>query len=250
MSDQVAVNYLHAFLDRHPVQKFNKGEIIVFQGEAPRTALVVKSGTVKAYNLSADGDEKPVAFYDADSAFPATWVFSRMANSIYYYEAFTPTVEVYAIDRAEFVDFIKKRPELLYQELERLLSDQLAGSMRLNALQHSRASDKLIYTLHYLALSHGRPGTSASASSAGPVTTSAKAASPSPKVIEITLDLKHQDFANLTGLTRETAATELNKLKHQGIINYGKGLPYSLNMTRLHQALNDQFVSDLQLDMP
>ena len=36
-------------------------------------------------------------------------------------------------------------------ELKRYVSDQLAKSMRLNALQHSRAGDKLIYTLHYRA---------------------------------------------------------------------------------------------------
>ncbi len=229
MGDQVAINYLHAFLERHHTRTFKKGEIIVFQGEAPRSAYAVKEGTVKAYNLSVDGDEKPVAFYSADSIFPSAWVYGKMANSIYYYEAFTPTVEVYALDRTEFVEFIKKRPELLYQELERALSDQLGGSMRLNALQHSRASDKLVYTLHYLALSHGKPAGN--------------------NKIEITLDLKHQDFANLTGLTRETAATELNKLKHDGIIDYGKGKPYCLDLRRLTQVLNDQFIADLEVKL-
>lgn len=227
MTDQVAVNYLRTFLDRHPIKTFNKGEIIIFQGEAPRSAYIVKSGTVKAYNLSVEGDEKPVAFYSADTVFPAAWVYGKMANAIYYYETFTDTAEVYVVDRQEYADFIKKRPELLYQELNRLLTEQMGGSMRLNALQHSRASDKLVYTLHYLALSHGRPA--------------------SPQLIEITLDLKHQDFANLTGLTRETAATELNKLKRRGIINYGKGMPYSLNIGRLTQILNDQFIADIQL---
>lgn len=227
MSDQVARNYLHAFLERHPLHGFKKREIIVFQGEAPRSAFVIKSGTVKAYNLSVGGDEKPVAFYEADSVFPASWVYGKMASAIYYYEAFTPEVEVYTIDREEFVDFIKKRPELLYQELERILADQLGGSVRLNALQHSRASDKLIYTLHYLALSHGKPA--------------------GPNKIELTLDLTHQDFANLTGLTRETAATELNKLKKQGVISYGKHEPYRLDLTRLLQVVNDEFIADLRL---
>jgi CRP/FNR family transcriptional regulator len=229
MGNQVAVNYLHAFLDRHATRTFKKGEIIVFQGEAPRSAYVVKQGTVKAYNLSVDGDEKPVAFHAEDSVFPAEWVYGKMPNSIYYYEAFTPTAEVYVIERAEFTDFIRKRPELLYQELEHILVDRLGSSMRLNALQHSRASDKLIYTLHYLALSHGKPAKNGN--------------------ISIKLDLKHQDFANLTGLTRETAATELNKLKKKGIIDYGKGLSYHLDMKRLRQALNDQFVSDIDVTL-
>jgi CRP/FNR family transcriptional regulator len=175
--------------------------------------------------LSVGGDEKPVAFYQADSVFPASWVYGQEASATYYYEAFTDQVEVYAIDRKEYVDFVKKRPELLYQELRRILIDQLGGSIRLNALQHSRASDKLIYTLHYLALSHGK------AAGAGK--------------IELTLDMTHQDLANLTGLTRETAATELNKLKKQGIIKYGKNVPYQLNLSRLTRLLNDEFIADL-----
>lgn len=229
MGNQVATNYLRAFLDRHVTRTFKKGEIIVFQGEAPRSAYVIKEGTVKAYNLSVEGDEKPVAFYSENSIFPLPWVFGKMPNSIYYYEAFTPTAEVYVLERSKLVDFIKKRPELMYQELERSIVNQLAASMRLNALQHSRANDKLVYTLHYLALSHGKPI--------------------GDKKVEITLDLKHQDFANLTGLTRETAATELNKLKKQGIVDYGKGKPYCLDLQRLTRALNDQFISDIEVKL-
>jgi CRP-like cAMP-binding protein len=101
--------------------------------------------------------------------------------------------------------------------------------MRLNALQHSRASDKLLYTLHYLALSHGH-----------------KVA---PQVIEIELNLTHQDFANLTGLTRETAATELNKLKRSGVISYDKNKPYRLDVGKLMRVLNDQYISDVQVTL-
>lgn len=229
MSDQVTEKQFRLFLEQHTVKAFKKGEIIVFQGEAPRSAFVVKSGTVKAYNLSISGDEKPVAFYTADSVFPGPWVYGKMPNSIYYYEAFTPEVSLYAIPREEYVRFIKSRPQLIYQELERYLTDELGKSMRLNALQHSRASEKLLYTLHYLALSHGK--------------------TVGPQKIEITLDLTHQDFANLTGLTRETAATELNKLKHASIIDYGKGSAYRLNLAKLMQLLNDEYIADLKIKL-
>lgn len=227
MTDTVALNYLHAFLERHPVKTYKKGEIVIFQGEAPRSAYIVKSGTIKAYNLSMNGDEKPVAFYSVDNAFPASWIYGKVSSAIYYYEAFSPQVEVYVVDKDEFVAFIRKSTDLLYQELERLLNDQLGGTLRLNALQHSRASDKLIYTLHYLALTHGKPGDQGG-------------------MIVITLDLTHQDFANLTGLTRETAATELNKLKKLAVIDYGKNKPYVLNLNKLLQIQNDQFIADLQ----
>jgi CRP/FNR family transcriptional regulator, cyclic AMP receptor protein len=225
MSDRVATNYLRAFLDRHQTRSFKKGEIIIFQGEAPRCAYVVKSGIVKAYNLSVSGDEKPVAFYGENAIFPDAWVFGKMSSAIYYFEAFTPEVTLYTVDRETLTNFIKGRPELLNQEMERYITTQLGMSMRLNALQHSRASDKLLYTLHYLALSHGKQL--------------------APQKVEITLDLTHQDFANLTGLTRETAATELNKLKRSKVISYGKNTPYRLDFTRLMQLLNDQYIADL-----
>lgn len=229
MIDTAANRRLKAFLDQHPVKTFKKGEIIIFQGEAPRAAFAVKTGTIKAYNLSVNGDEKPVAFYAAQAVFPEAWVYGKMANAIYYYEAFTPEVSLYTIDRLEYVKFVKTHPELMYHELEHYMIDQLGTSMRLNALQHSRASEKLLYTLHYLALSHGK--------------------SVGPHEIEITLDLTHQDFANLTGLTRETAATELNKLKHKSVISYDKRKPYRLNLTKLMQLLNDQYIADIDVKL-
>jgi CRP/FNR family transcriptional regulator len=229
MAGATVDEYFRNFLEGQPVKTFQKGEIIIFQGEAPHSAYVVKRGIVKAYNLSVDGDEKPVSFHAAQTIFPAAWVYGKMSNALYYYEAFTPEVSLYSINRETFVSFIKSRPELLYHELERYLKDELGQSMRLNALQYSRASDKLLYTLHYLALSHGRPA--------------------GPQQMEITLDLTHQDFANLTGLTRETAATELNKLKRHGVISYGKHIPYRLDLAKLMQLLNDQYIADMKLTL-
>ncbi len=217
------------FLKTYPTRTFHKGEIIIFQGEAPRSAYVVKSGTVKSYNLSTGGDEKPVAFYAEGTVFPSAWIYGKVPSAVYYYEAFTSDVTLYAINREEYVAFISKQPDLLFEQFSASLLDDLGKSMRLNALQHSRASDKLIYTLHYLALSHGKQR--------------------APQEIEITLDLTHQDFANLTGLTRETAATELNKLKHKGVISYGKNQPYQLHVAKLNSMLNDQYVSDLTVTL-
>jgi CRP/FNR family cyclic AMP-dependent transcriptional regulator len=218
---------LKDFLTRYTVRTFKKGEIIIFQGEAPRSAYIVKSGVVKAYNLSVNGDEKPVGFYTERDTFPGAWTYGKTPSAIYYYEAFSDEVTLFSVPRADYVDFVRNNPSIMFAELERYVVDHLAKSMRLNALQHSRAGDKLIYTLHYLALSHGNRT--------------------SPTTVEITLHLTHQDFANLTGLTRETAATELNKLKHLGIITYGKNAPYQIRLDKLSSLLNDQYIAELEL---
>jgi CRP/FNR family transcriptional regulator len=214
-------------LTDYPLRNYRKGEIILFQGEAPRVAYVLQKGMVKAYNISSNGDEKPIGFYGPGSLFPASWVLGSVPSAIYYFEAFTD-LAVYCVPPEEYIELLHANPKVLFAELENYVADEVGKSMRLNALQHSRASDKLIYTLHYLALSHSRPL--------------------SNDTVELELLLTHQDFANLTGLTRETTATELNKLKKAGVISYGKHTAYKINIAKLRSGLNDQFIADLQID--
>lgn len=219
---------LDTFLSTYPVKAYKKGEIILFQGEAPRSTYVIKSGIVKSYNISVGGDEKPVAYFSPHEIFPVPWTFKKAPSALYYFEAFTD-VEVFVVPRDEYVSFLQSNPEQLFSELEHYVIDQLGTAMRLNALQHSRASDKLIYTLHCLAITHGKQLNGGT--------------------VQILLNLTHQDFANLTGLTRETTATELNKLKSAGIISYGKHTLYEVNVAKLNHVLNDQFISELEVGL-
>ena len=221
------VKLLQEFVGRYPLKIFHKGEIVIFQGEAPRYAYIVEKGIIKSYNLSIHGDEKPVAFFEANEAFPGPWIYHRIPSSIYYYEVFSQSCSLRLIPREDYWSFIRKNPKMTTAELDRYVNRYLAMSMQLNALQHSRANEKLMYTLHYLALIHGKRVGQQS--------------------WEITLRMTHQDFANMTGLTRETAATELNKLKHQGVIDYDKQKPYVVNITKLQSILNDQYISELDL---
>jgi CRP/FNR family transcriptional regulator len=216
------------FIERYPTVSFTKGEIVVFQGETPRNAYVVREGTIKAYNLSVQGDEKPVDFYTSLDIFPVPWAFGKAPNAYFYYEAFTD-VTLYTLPRQDFIEFLRGNPEYMYRLLNSFVMGYLGNSMRLNALQHSRASDKLLYTLHYLTLTHGREI--------------------GPRQVEITLSLTHQDFANLTGLTRETAATELNKLKTAGVIEYGKHTLYQVELDKLQHVINDQFIADVEASL-
>lgn len=219
---------LDDFLDRYSTTSFSRGEIIVFQGETPRYAYAVKRGTVKAYNLSVQGDEKPVDFFSKHDVFPTPWVFQKAPNAYFYFEAFTD-VELYTVPREDYLDYLRQEPTAMLQLLNNFVIDYVGNTMRLNALQHSRASDKLLYTLHYLTLTHGREISS--------------------RQVEITLSLTHQDFANLTGLTRETAATELNKLKTAGVISYGKHTLYQVELDKLRNVINDQFIADVEANL-
>jgi CRP/FNR family transcriptional regulator, cyclic AMP receptor protein len=216
---------LSAFLSSYPLRTYKKGEIIVFQGEAPRTSYVISSGVIKAYNLSLDGDEKPVAFYSANDIFPEAWSFGLVPSATYYFEALTKEVKLHLVEREVLMNFIKADPSMLYSVLERQVKLRLSSTMHINALQYSRASDKLLYSLHFLCLNLGD--------------------TKKPGELELELNLTHQDLANLTGLTRETTAMELNKLKRSGVISYGPRQPYKLHLNKMASMINDQYIKNV-----
>src|SRR5262249_36866135 len=120
---------LDDFLQNYIAKAYNKGEIVVFQGEAPRTAFVVKSGVIKAYNLNHSGDEKPVGFRFVADIFPTYWVFSKAPSALYYYEALTDVV-LYHVPREHYVDYLRQHPDELFSQMERMVVQNMGNLMR------------------------------------------------------------------------------------------------------------------------
>ena len=214
------------FLATLPVAAYKKGEVILFQSETPRSAFVVKKGIVKTYNLDMNGDEQLVFFSTAFDMFPQVWVMGKASASLYYYEAITPT-ELYRLPREAYIDFIKGDKKLLMYELERQANKDASKTIHLNALLYSKASDKVLNTLNYLIQNHGIRINN--------------------NLIKINLTLTHQDFANLTGLRRETIAVEMNRLKKDGVIFYRRRTLYHVNVAMLNKFMNDRFIIDAKL---
>jgi CRP/FNR family transcriptional regulator len=213
------------FLRDFRVLTFKKGEVMLFQGEVPKYGYVVKRGIVKTYNLSSKGDEQLVYLSIPTDIFPRTWLLRQVPNSLYYYEAFTDC-EVYCLPRENYSSFIQNNQIIMKDELDRSTRHIIAITLRLNALLQPKASAKLINTLHYFAIAHGTPL--------------------NVNQIKLNIILTQQDFANLTGLTRETVAIELSNLKRKGVIAYRAHNPYQINIAKLNILLADQFLSEMK----
>jgi len=82
MSDTVAHNYRTLFWRGHLVRSFKKGEMIIFQGKHRVTAYVVKTGTVKAYNLTLAATKTCLPFTLMTTPFPASWIYGKVASAI------------------------------------------------------------------------------------------------------------------------------------------------------------------------
>jgi len=210
---------LETFLNKYPLKSFDKGQLILVEGEVPSSAYVVKTGIVKMYNLTSEGEEKPISLIMAYDVLPFEWLFGNFKHVIYYYEAFTST-KMYCVPPEEYKRFILKNPGALEQAFKHLADRHIAALMRINALEYSKAAGKVIHMLHLLCLRYGRDL--------------------KPNVVKILIPLTHQDIANFMGLTRETTGIELKKLERSGVLTYHKQ-NYVVNTNKLNDLLDEEY---------
>lgn len=196
------------------VRHFPKKSTILFQGEVPNSVMLLRSGIVKVYGITGDGDQRTVTLLTAGDIFPMSWVFGKSPICIYYFEAATDCT-VWAVEKADYEEAIAKHAELKDQILQNYLAHYIAATMHIYALEHSYAQDKLAYILQYLVTRFGEK-------------------QPDGRC-KISLRLSHQDIAEMVGITRETAAVELHKLKKKGLIDYEK-FTYYVDTPRLFRS--------------
>lgn len=96
--------------------------------------------------------------------------------------------------------------------------------IHLAALEQSYASDKILMLLYYMMIRHSVE------KEAGE--------------FQVLMKLSQATIAGLTGLTRETVTTEMNKLRRQGIVNYD---PKSFVI--YHDALRSQLGEETFLEI-
>jgi CRP/FNR family cyclic AMP-dependent transcriptional regulator len=202
------------------LRHFPKKSTILFQGEVPSSVMVLRSGIVKVYGITSDGDQRTVTLLTAGDVFPMSWVFGKSPVCIYYFEALTDCV-VLAVSRETYEHALVEHAELKEQIFQNYLSHYVAATMHVYALEHSYAQDKIIYILQYLVTRFGEK-------------------QPDGRT-KIGLRLSHQDIAEMVGITRETAAVELHKLKNKGYIEYER-FTYYVDADRLfHSDEGDEF---------
>lgn len=176
-----------------------KRSILIYQGEIPRQAYIVLSGTLKAYRLGNFGEEQIVGFRTPGDMFPETWIFSKTSSALYYYEALDD-VEVLTVEKPVLLDLINSRPELKEHVFNYMVSGYTGLLMQINALEQSRAAEKLLLMMYFLMFRYGKER--------------------SPGAFHVELKLTHTTLGSLMGLTRETTTMELGKLKRKKIISY------------------------------
>lgn len=209
---------LIALCKKYPVQHRQSGEPILYQGEVPRHAYIITEGIVKIYDIGNAGDEKIINFMSEGDLMPPAWVFKKAPVSLYYYDAFTECT-FYKIPRDVLQEAIEKTPAITHFFFEHYATSFVGSLLEINALEQSKGSEKIVHILQYLLMRFPGPERD--------------------NWHKIALRITHQDLANMTGLTRETTSTELNKLRRKDIVEYSNQ-HYSLNIPQLRSLLSSE----------
>jgi len=201
-----------------------KGQLVLYQGEAPPGAFLVKEGLVRALNMSSNGEEKTVALFAPGDYFPIGFIFDKSPVALFFYEAaFDSVIEV--IDKAEFKSRLDRAAAT--DQLSSLATLYLSALLQVNALGQTKAKDRIARIMQFLCVRFGRSAANDAR-------------------IMISIPLTQLDIARMAGLTRETTAVELNALKAMEIITVRRKT-YYVNLKKLLASMDDDDLSSVVL---
>lgn len=207
------------------LRAYKKGSILLYQSEIPREAFIVKKGFIRAYTITSSGDERTVALHARGDIFPLSWVYGETKNTLFYYEAGSNT-EVVCVSKTHLTSMISESPTLMATLLRFTVNEHTALLMRITALEQSNATEKIALTLYYLLIRHGIEKTTG--------------------LFTIDIKMTQSMIASLVGLTRESTAVTIAKLKEQDVITYSNFI-YVVNRQNLEKLIGEDSFKDISL---
>lgn len=188
---------LDLFFKKFRPLAYRRGEIIIRVGDPPPGIFYLKSGYVRVYSFSRSGEELTLIIFKPGDIFPVSWAINN-APSGYFVEAMT-TAELWRVKREQFLEFVRDKPEILFELTRRMLVRFLGLMRRMEYLVFGNAYAKVASILVICAERFGEKR---------------------GRKIIIDVPLTHNDIANLIGVSRETVSIEMKKLERQGLLAY------------------------------
>jgi CRP/FNR family transcriptional regulator len=213
MEDKIVEKVSKYFLT-FPIDKYDKGKILITPTDRLEYVSYLKSGYVKMYSISEDGKEIILNIFKPHTYFPAWSLVSEQPNH-YFFEAMTP-IEIVNVTNEMFLDFLSKEQNVFRDLSKRVFSGLNGILVRMTYLLSSNAKARVAATILMCGKRFGE------VNSAGET--------------EINLKLTHQDVADLSGLTRETTSTEILNLVKEGLIKNESSYFSIMNIKKLKEV--------------
>lgn len=189
------------FIKKFPTESFEKGAVLLSEGQTADELLAIRSGFIKVTSLDENGNERLLWIAGRYDIVPTERLFSTHAPLNFFYTALTP-VEVYKIPKSQFLDHAKSNLGLMTDIATSMSTHYDDLLVRVNSIGQPNIREKLAATLRYLAERFS--------------------ANDTVDLHELGLTVTHQDLAEMIGSTRETTSLELQKMRTSGYIDYDR----------------------------
>jgi len=191
---------LQNYFEKYPVLKYKKRQIILKPGDEIPFVGFIKSGYVRVYNVSENGQETTAQTIQPMFYFSMIYAATGEKNR-YFFEAISP-VEMWTAPKDKTMEWLRNDGELFSEVMKLFLGNYLALTERLHLILSGNAYTKVAGVLISLADKFGEKVNG---------------------VTVIPFATPHRLIASMTGLTRETVTLQILKLEKQGLIeNKGK----------------------------
>lgn len=186
-------------------RKYPKNQLIFYQGDPLSSICLIKSGYIKAYTILDSGDIRTLFLLGPGDIFPIAFSVNLSWDNYslrYFYQALSE-VELLMADKDHFKKAVESQPDLTMIYLTYMAATNEAIINQLEMLKTKGAINKVAHLLPYLVKKIGSPAGN--------------------QKYKLQLKVSHQEIADLTGLTRETATQQIKKLEKDDIIDQKKG---------------------------
>jgi CRP-like cAMP-binding protein len=214
MLKQPFFSKLDVFFQNYPLVSYRKRNLILHVDAVPSHVLYIKTGYVRVYRLSEQGEELTLTILKPNDFFPLTYGMTNVVNQ-YYLEAIT-SLQLWKAPQEKFLSFVQTNPDIFYELANQILVRFDGVLSRMEYLVFRNAYTRVAATLLVCAKRFGEQY---------------------GNHILVKVPLTHHDIATLVGITRETTSLEMKKLEKQGFLERCGRLFVVKNLKRLEEAL-------------
>lgn len=178
------------------VRRYDKGQIICYDGDQPQYVFFVAKGHVRYYDIDSEGNEKILHIVGPDNLFPMLFAFG-VTDQVSGFYASLEKVEVVAVPLKDFNELRQHDVEFANDLTYWFLTEINHLVYRIASLQKTDAHDKVLHALGYLAAVYGHRVNGWQ---------------------RLDFPITQQFIADLTGLARETVSNTMHELEEQKLV--------------------------------
>ncbi|HEY6541477.1 MAG TPA: Crp/Fnr family transcriptional regulator [Ktedonobacteraceae bacterium] len=194
------------------IKRYPKNQMLLYGGDAVVDLYVLKKGVAKVYDIDQKGNEKVLHILKPPCLLPLTAFGPSGQTNEWFYGSITDC-EVYAVSYSEAERRIAADGKLAVYLMRQCASELHELLVRLSSLGKADAQGKLAQVLTFLASRH--------------------ACEHHGGWRRVTFPVGHQLLADMIGMTRESTALGLKRLREHHIIRYPRATQLEIHFDHL-----------------